>query len=77
MGRRRKSKKPYVHTEITCPHCKTAIELKIFKEITTPSVPADFEYRQELQLLMAPTGAGKDKGETKKPEKKKPTKAKK
>lgn len=70
MGRKRKPKKPYVHTEITCPHCKAAVELKVFKEITTPSVPAEFTFRHEIQLLIAPAG-GKDKSEAKKPGKKK------
>lgn len=66
MARGRKQK-PSVHTSLVCPHCKAEMELKVFRDVVSPAIPAEITYRNEIQLLMVPgSGAGKDKNKTEK-----------
>lgn len=75
MAKRGRKQKPYVHTTLKCPHCKGELELKIFKDVLTPAVPAEIEFRHIVQPLLIPgSGGGKDASETKKSPAKKNTK---
>lgn len=75
MAKRGRKQKPYVHTTLKCPHCKGELELKIFKDVLTPAVPAEIEFRHVIQPLLIPgSGGGKDKNETEKASAKKDTK---
>lgn len=61
MARKPRKQKPYVHTEITCPNCKASIELKVLRDKVSPGVPAEYEFRHVIQLLMVPPVEGKNK----------------